>query len=180
MQNHNPECIPTMTRPPQNLSRISNFVTLALVTSLGELLSSEISIQIGAEARTGQSDKTWAGWLPSFCLSSALGAAVATCSSNRIQDETSFEDALHDIRHQFEVVNDCPVPERRQALDILEHVYDLATDRAHLALQEALSGFPISGGDFGTWKEAELQRAMQSLSSSTSLPRPRANAPAGF
>lgn len=116
MQHHNPGCIPTMTRRPNNSSFISNFVTLALLKSLGELLSSEISMQIGAEARAGQNVKTWAGCLPSFCLSSVLGAAVVTCTSHPSQDESSLKEALDLVRAHFEVVNEC-ADKRRQLLE---------------------------------------------------------------
>jgi hypothetical protein len=92
---------------------------------------------------------------PAFALNAFLSAVLHLCSSTRIQDQSDLEQLLLALRWNFDITSSCNAVDAARALEILELVITRSTAVAMSALSEALSGFPLSGGDFAKWLEAE-------------------------
>lgn len=148
-----------MKLPADRSAPNSNFVVLALVSSLSRLLSSHITMQIGHEWRNDVGKKTWAALLPSFCLSSFLTSAVQLATRTRVEDLAGLDLLFDELRVHLQVVEPCPAGAKQRGLEFLEHCLRLAEADAKAALHEASSDFPVSGGSFCVW-EVERQAAL--------------------
>jgi hypothetical protein len=148
-----------MKTPADFSARNSNFVALALVSSLSRLLSSHITMQIGHEWRNDEGKETWAALLPSFCMSSFLTSAVAVATRTPVEDVADLDFVLDELRVHLQVVEPCPAEAKQRGLEFLKHCLRLAEADAKAALHEASSDFPVSGGSFCVW-ESERQAAV--------------------
>lgn len=148
-----------MKHPDDRSAPKSNFVVLALVSSLSRLLSLHITMQIGDEWRNDEGKTTWAALLPSFCLSTFLTSAVELAARSGVEDLAGLEFLFDQLRVHLQVVEPCPARAKQRGLEFLEHCLRLAEADAKAALHEASSDFPVSGGSFCVW-EVERQAAL--------------------
>jgi hypothetical protein len=129
----------------------SLFVTNAFLDTFCSGLATNIARTIGTAALrsaphfTDSSDAA-------FSLASIIGAAHGISSRTTVTDEGSLEELLETIHRQFAVADECNEIDSKRALEILEHVFSLASKAAREALREVRAGYPTSGGDFAAWK----------------------------
>ncbi len=160
-----------MTLPADRFAHASNFVALALVSSLSRLLSSHVTMQIGHEWLNDQGRQTWPALLPSFCMSSFLTSAVTLVGRSSIGNAGDLDLLLQELRVHLQVVEPCPAEHRQRGLDFLEHCLQFAEAYAKAALHEACSGFPASSGSFSVWESGRVAALVKSCT--TTLPSRR-------
>lgn len=136
----------------------SLFVTAAFLDEFGGDLAYNIAVTIGTAA---PSRKQFYGHTADAAhpMASVLFAAHDICSQSYITDEESLDDMLEAIRKQSDVVNECNnETDKALALADLERFFESAAEVAREALREVQAGFPVSGGDFTAWKQAQYER----------------------
>jgi len=97
---------------------------------------------------------------PLLCVLSGL---QYTRLKQPITSRASLNLALKDIRNLFSFADesDEPLDVREQARKFLEHNLENARMDGLAALDEALAGFPVSGGDLALWEEHRLTSAAE-------------------
>ena len=135
----------------------SMFVIAAFLDKFSSGLATNIAMTIGTASPESSPRYTHSADA-AFPLASVIGAAHRICSDSEVTDEESLDAMLETVHKQFFVVDECDETDAKLALETLEHVFKIATQRAREALKEARAGFPVSGGDFATWKHELSQR----------------------
>ncbi len=139
-----------------NPNRVSNFVTLAFSGAFCDMLALHAAFELSNESlRTDLANRS-ARSRPSCCLLLMSTAAWRLCASACVTDAESLDDLLRDVHRYFNLADACHPELRECALELLEHCLAIATESARQALDEALSGFPVSEGNFARWTEAQL------------------------
>lgn len=133
--------------------QVSTFVSLAMVDYLVFHLGGIASIMTGLGEHSG-------GRPPQFALLSALGACVCNCSEqNDVDDQDALEYILEHIgesaKASLEVVSDEAAAVAKPELDAM---LTGVGREGRLALEEALAGFPESGGRFSVWKQVRCDQ----------------------
>jgi hypothetical protein len=82
----------------------------------------------------------------------ALAGMASMSLQEPISDRATFDAAVQGIFAQFEEFDDFPLVAER-AMTISQSYMNQAKEEGLAALEEALAGFPVSGGDFAVWED---------------------------
>jgi hypothetical protein len=85
----------------------------------------------------------------------ALAGMASMSLQEPISDRATFDAAMQGIFAQFEEFDEFPLVAER-ATKISQGSMNYAKEQGLAALEEALAGFPVSGGDFAVWEEHML------------------------
>lgn len=143
--------------PPKEVTeqsaRISTFVSLVLVEQISSYLGAHANFMTGTGEHSGRQS-------PQFALLSALGACVQCCTTGEdILDQDGLNRAVDNIR---DAARSCLELVKCEAAKIvaplLADMLDELDFEGRLTLEEAMSGFPASGGRFPAWKVLTRRR----------------------
>ncbi len=120
---------------------------------------------VGASMNAVMASSRWTGpvplWehkkgrQPTMPMNCVIDAAAETCAMSTIDSEGALVEVLEAIRAQFEVADECDKEDEAWVLEVLEHVLEDAAVEARRALNEAMAGYPVSGGSVARWIRAE-------------------------
>ena len=82
----------------------------------------------------------------------ALAGMASMSLQEPISDRATFDAAVQGIFAQFEEFDEFPFVAER-AMTISQNYMNHAKKKGLAALEEALAGFPVSGGDFAVWED---------------------------
>lgn len=145
--------------PNINTQFTSLFVYHVLIKNLGALLAASAGISLVARNPAMVQEKDTSGYFrlvasPLLCLAGTLHCLQF---DEPITDRASFDLVIEALREQFDVAEDFPAVEA-EAMELMEHALAYARQAGLDALEEALSGFAVSGGDLEVWETHRLMR----------------------
>jgi len=139
-----------MTNSESHLQHfVSLFTTSAFLDDFNGTLSADIAMSAVLAQGTSVLKQSSEG--RAIPLASLLGKVQELCGRVVVTSEEGLEELLKAIPRLFEAVT-CDQHDRQDLLEDLHDSFESAAWAARETWQEAVLGFPSSGGNFATWK----------------------------
>lgn len=88
---------------------------------------------------------------PVMPMNCVIDAVMDICATTHVSTTEHLNDTIAAIRNQFDVADECDDEDRAWVLATLDEVLDRAAQDTRMALEEAQTGFPVSGGSMARW-----------------------------
>lgn len=130
---------------------VSNFVSGVLAHSFvtGASLNAVPASQRWRFPKSLWATKTAAQ--PVMPMNCVIDAVMDICATTHVSSTEQLSDTIAAMRNQFDVADECDDEDRAWVLATLDDVLDRAAQDARKALEEAQTGFPVSGGSVARW-----------------------------